>query len=107
MLLELLALPSPSIRSIVKTSPLACGSICTRRLLGWPPPVKVDRAALMFHIPNVESAAETVAIATSRTVRMTAPRCVPCAVKARKGVSERGFIHLHPTENTRYHRTHA
>ena len=35
---------------------------------------------------------------------MTAPRCVPYTVEARKGVSERGFIHLHPSENKRYDR---
>ena len=70
IVLELVARLSLSILSSVNTSPLAWGSIRTERLLGCAPPVKVERAAFIFQIPDVEMAWQTLTIAISKAVRI-------------------------------------
>src|SRR5689334_14575492 len=75
-MLELVDRPLASVRSSVNTSPLACGSIRSVRLLGGVSPANVDRAAFSFQVPNGASAARQVAPARmiSGTIRM-GPQC--------------------------------
>src|SRR5437762_13217532 len=47
--------PSVSMRSKVSTSPLGWRSILTVKLLNGAPPANVDRAAFIFHVPEVPS----------------------------------------------------
>src|SRR5258708_36644939 len=47
--------PSVSMRSKVSTSPLGWRSILTVKLLNGAPPANVDRAAFIFHVPEVLS----------------------------------------------------
>src|SRR5215831_15993378 len=102
MVLEVVARPSQEIRSTVNTSPLACGSIRTMKLLGGGSPPGVERAGFILQIPNWSSAQLAVVSSNiSRMARME-PGCARYGEKTSRNGLQRGVIHLYRLENRRY-----
>jgi hypothetical protein len=70
--------PSASTRSSVKTSPLACDSILTVKLLGQVSPANVDRAGFICQVPNAIPAQPAAARIANALIHMRSD----CAVEA-------------------------
>src|SRR5579859_1110555 len=105
--LELVLRPSGSILSSVNTSPWACGSIRTIRLLGRMSSASLDLATFSFQVPNADSAHPGAVSSASIKAIRTWIQCRPAGEEASRDGNKEGVMPLHYLEKKRYSQTNA